>query len=69
MTALSYASPGQNYKIKWNVGNSAKALEEIGIAPGKMVYLLSSYFGSVILRVNGKTIALDRDAAFAIKVG
>ncbi|MCC8098138.1 MAG: ferrous iron transport protein A [Eubacterium sp.] len=70
MTALSLAQPGMNYTIKWNVSQNdmGKAMKRIGLCPGATVFLLNSYFGSVIVCIKGRRIALSKEAAFYIKV-
>lgn len=52
MTALSLAQPGKNYTIKWNVfqSNIAADVENLGLYPGETLFLISSYFGNVIVR-------------------
>ncbi len=70
MTALSHAQPGMCYTIKWNVchGLNASTTEKLHLIPGETLYLLNSYFGSVIVCLRGKRIALSREIAYSIKV-
>ncbi|MCD8181385.1 MAG: ferrous iron transport protein A [Firmicutes bacterium] len=70
MTALSLAQPGKNYTIKWNVcqSNIAADVENLGLYPGETLFLISSYFGNVIINIRGKKLALNKETAFYIKV-
>ncbi|MCC8103001.1 MAG: ferrous iron transport protein A [Clostridiales bacterium] len=70
MTALSLAAPGKNYTIKWNICrcDAEQEMKQVGLCPGETIYLLNSYFGNVIVCVNGKKIALSKELAFYIKV-
>ncbi len=70
MTALSLAHPGKLYTIKWNFSRNdyVNLMEQLGLIPGATLFLMNSFFGNVIISVNGKRIALDKDLAFYIKV-
>lgn len=70
MIALSDAKPGLEYTVKWNMNHNegANATARFDLRCGNRVYLLSSFFGNVVIEINGKRVALGRDTAFWIKV-
>jgi len=70
MKALSEASPGAAYTVKWNV-NSREGVAEtrrFGLIPGANFYLLDSCFDGVVIRIQGRKVALGKDVAARIKV-
>lgn len=70
MIALSDAAPGLEYTVKWNVnrGASAASTAKVGLRSGEELFLLSSFFGSVVIEINGKRVALCKDTAYRIMV-
>ena len=67
MYSLVDASLNTLYTIKWNICSDEKMslLEKLGLVQGAKV---SSYFGNVIVSVNGKRIAIEKDTAERVKV-
>lgn len=70
MIALSDAAPGTAYTVKWNVnrGDNASKTAGFGLRSGQELFLLSSFFGNVVIEIKGKRVALCRDTAYCIKV-
>ena len=69
MTALSQAPIGGRYEVRWNL-NSGRGLamtERLGIVPGAKLRVIGSYFGSVIVEVDGRRVALDQRVAGEIR--
>lgn len=67
---LSLAQPGAFYTIKWNTcaDESAVLTAALGFCPGKEVFLANANFGNVIVRVDGKKIALGKEIAACIQL-
>lgn len=70
MISLSLAQPGAFYTIKWNTCTEecAALTAALGLRPGNEVFLVNQSGGSVIVRVEGKRIALGKEVAARIKV-
>lgn len=70
MLSLVNASLDKLYQIKWCIsrGEGGSLLERLGIVQGADVRVVSSYFGNVIVCVDGKRIAIDRDLAAVVKI-
>ena len=62
MYSLVDASLNTLYTIKWNICSDEKMslLEKLGLVQGAKVSVIASYFGNVIVSVNGKRIAIER---------
>ena len=70
MYSLVDASLNTLYTIKWNICSDEKMslLEKLGLVQGAKVSVIASYFGNVIVSVNGKRIAIEKDTAERVKV-
>lgn len=70
MFLLSEARAGQRCTVKWTGarGEEKNILENIGIAQGSELEIISSYFGNLIVSVDGKRIAVNKEVADLIKV-
>ena len=70
MYSLVDASLNTLHTIKWNICSDEKMslLEKLGLAQGAKVSVIASYFGNVIVSVNGKRIAIEKDTAERVKV-
>ena len=70
MYSLVDASLNTLYTIKWIICSDEKMslLEKLGLVQGAKVNVIASYFGNVIVSVNGKRIAIEKDTAERVKV-
>ena len=70
MYSLVDASLNTLYTIKLNICSDEKMslLEKLGLVQGAKVNVIASYFGNVIVSVNGKRIAIEKDTAERVKV-
>ena len=70
MYSLVDASLNTLHTIKWNICSDEKMalLEKLGLVQGAKVSVIASYFGNVIVSVNGKRIAIEKDTAERVKV-
>lgn len=70
MYSLAEASLNTLYTIKWNICSDDRMpiLEKLGLVQGAKVSVIASYFGNVIVSVNGKRVALEKDTAERVKV-
>ena len=70
MYSLVDASLNTLYTIKWNICSDEKMslLEKLGLVQGAKVRVIASYFGNVIVSVNGNRIAIEKDTAERVKV-
>ena len=61
MYSLVDASLNTLHTIKWNICSDEKMslLEKLGLVQGAKVSVIASYFGNVIVSVNGKRIAIE----------
>ena len=62
MYSLVDASLNTLHTIKWNICSDEKMslLEKLGLVQGAKVSVIASYFGNVIVSVNGKRIAIEK---------
>ena len=67
MMSLSDAVDGFSGEVAWNCADRS-LFGECQLETGDQVQVISSYFGNVIIRVNGKRFAITRDAAERIKM-
>ena len=70
MYSLVDASLNTLYTIKWNICSDERMslLEKLGLVQGAKVSVIASYFVTVIVSVNGKRIAIEKDTAKRVKV-
>lgn len=70
MMALSQANIGTIDTVKWNFSDycSENLTGTVALRPGTWIEVVSSYFGNMIIRVNGKFLALDKDTADKVKI-
>ena len=64
MYSLVDASLNTLHTIKWNICSDEKMslLEKLGLVQGAKVSVIASYFGNVIVSVNGKRIAIEKES-------
>lgn len=67
MMSLSDAVGGFSGEVAWNCADRS-LFGECQLETGDQVQVISSYFGNVIIRANGKRLAITRDAAERIKL-
>lgn len=68
MMALSQANVGTIDTIKWNFSDYENLTGMSALRPGTWIEVVSSYFGNIIISVNGKFLALDKDTADKVKI-
>ena len=70
MISLADLSKYGLYTIKWIFFDyvSKDFIADMGIVQGADVDVVSSFFGNVIVGINGKQVALSKDVADRIKV-
>lgn len=70
MMALSKATVGTVDTVKWNFSDYCKEhlSETLSLEPGTHIKVVSSYFGNMIICVNGRFLALDKDTADKVKI-
>ena len=70
MISLADVSKYGLYTIKWILRDyvSKDFIADMGIVQGADVDVVSSFFGNVIVGINGKQVALSKDVADRIKV-
>ena len=70
MISLADVSKYGLYTIKWILCDyvSRDFIADMGIVQGADVDVVSSFFGNVIVGVNGRQVALSKDVADRIKV-
>ena len=70
MLSLFQASLNTCYTIKWCIlnDNQMEKLKKNGLIQGAEIKVISSYFGNVIVAVNGRRLALGKDTAARIKI-
>ena len=67
MMSLSDAVNGFSGEIAWNCADRS-LFGACHLETGDQVQVVSSYFGNVIIKANGKRLAITRDAAERIKL-
>ena len=68
MYSLVDASLNTLHTIKWNICSDEKMSLLEKLVQGAKVSVIASYFGNVIVSVNGKRIAIEKDTAERVKV-
>lgn len=70
MMALSKASTGTIDTVKWNFSEycNENLTGAVALKPGTLIEVVSSYFGNMIIHVNGRFLALDKDTADKVKI-
>lgn len=70
MLPLSYARENKIYRVKENLcpPQSRNVLEDLGITEGAQIYVISTCLGSVVIKVDGKEVALSKELADGIKI-
>ncbi len=70
MIALSQANVGTIDTVKWNFSDycNENLTGMVALRPGTLIEVVSSYFGNIIINVNGKFLALDKDTADKVKI-
>ena len=67
MMSLSDAVSGFTGEVAWNCADRS-LFGTCQLETGDQVQVISSYFGNVIIRANGKRLAITKDAAERIKM-
>ena len=67
MMSLSDAVNGFSGEVAWNCADRS-LFGAYQLETGDQVQVISSYFGNVIIRANGKRLAITKDAAERIKM-
>ena len=67
MMSLSDAVSGFSGEVAWNCADRS-LFGTCRLETGDQVQVISSYFGNVIIRANGKRLAITKDAAERIKM-
>ncbi len=67
MMSLSDAVSGFSGEVAWNCADRS-LFGTCQLETGDQVQVISSYFGNVIIRANGKRLAITKDAAERIKM-
>ncbi|HIT68058.1 MAG TPA: ferrous iron transport protein A [Candidatus Merdisoma merdipullorum] len=69
MESLSNARRGETCTIKWMFGSPVHLawMDELHMRPGSQVTVIQNTMGSLIVGVDGRRLAVSRDAADQIK--